>query len=51
MARKVVIGKPFTINTGCGRETGDYVTTVTQTLYLQNYKNIVLKYTSKRITI
>jgi hypothetical protein len=26
---------------GCGRETGDYKTTI-QTLYLQNYKNIIL---------
>jgi len=36
--------------TGCGRETGDYKTAIIETLYLQNYKNIILKCTAKLIT-
>jgi len=37
-------------NTECGRETGDYKATMIRTLYLQNYKNFILKYTTKLIT-
>jgi hypothetical protein len=36
------------VYTGCGRETDDYKTI--QTLYLHNYKNIILKYTTQLIT-
>jgi hypothetical protein len=36
--------------TGCGRETGDYKTAIIETLYLQNYKNIILKCTAKLTT-